>query len=83
MGYEARCDHEIFQTGVVLDPFMGAGNTAIAAMMLGRIWSGIEMNAEYIKMAEKRIKDPKYTKSFYFVQSYINADYISRTGRSL
>ena len=55
----------MFQTGAVLDPFMGAGSTAIAAMILGRNWSGIEMNAEYIKMAEKRIKDPKYHKSYF------------------
>ena len=33
-------------------------------MMLGRNWSGIEMNPEYIKMAEKRIKNPKYVKSY-------------------
>ena len=35
MGYEARCNHEIFQTGAVLDPFMGAGSTAIAADDVG------------------------------------------------
>ena len=64
IGYEARCNHETFQTGAILDPFMGAGSTAIAAMMWGRNWSGIEMKAEYIKMAEKRIRDPKYTKSY-------------------
>ncbi len=62
MGYEARCNHETFQTGVILDPFMGAGSTAIAAMMLGRNWSGIEMNADYIKMAENESKTPSTSK---------------------
>ena len=62
IGYEARCNHETFQTGAVLDPFIGAGSTAIAAMVLGRNWSGIEMNPEYIMMAEKRIKDPSILK---------------------
>ena len=65
VGYEAQCNHERFQTGAVLDPFLGAGSTAIAAMILGRNWSGIEMKAEYIKMAEKRSKDPTYTKSYF------------------
>ncbi len=43
--------------GVVLDPFMGAGTTAIVAEKLGRKWSGIELNPEYIKLAERRIKE--------------------------
>ena len=41
--------------GIVLDPFMGAGTTAIAAKRLKRNWIGIELNPEYIKIAEKRI----------------------------
>ncbi|KKN56778.1 hypothetical protein LCGC14_0568640 [marine sediment metagenome] len=39
----------------VLDPFMGAGTTAIAANRLGRDWTGIELNPEYVKMANDRI----------------------------
>jgi site-specific DNA-methyltransferase (adenine-specific) len=45
--------------GVVLDPFMGAGTTAIATTKLKRNWIGIELNSEYIKIAEKRIKKYK------------------------
>lgn len=41
--------------GVILDPFMGAGTTAVVAKKLGRHYLGIELNAEYIKIAEKRI----------------------------
>lgn len=41
--------------GIVLDPFMGAGTTAIVAMSLGRNFIGIELKSDYIKMAEKRI----------------------------
>lgn len=40
---------------VVLDPFMGAGTTAVAAARLGRSWIGIELSAEYAAMAQKRI----------------------------
>lgn len=41
--------------GVVLDPFMGAGTTAVVAQKLGRDWLGIELNPEYIEIAKKRI----------------------------
>ena len=40
---------------VVLDPFMGAGTVALVAIRHGRDWLGIELNPEYIKLAEKRI----------------------------
>ena len=42
--------------GVVLDPFMGAGTTAIVAQELGRNYVGIELNSDYVKIAEDRIK---------------------------
>ena len=41
--------------GIVLDPFMGAGTTAVVAKKLGRNYLGIELNPEYIKIAQKRI----------------------------
>jgi DNA modification methylase len=41
--------------GVVLDPFMGAGTTALVSRELGRSYVGIELNGEYIKMAETRL----------------------------
>ncbi len=41
--------------GIVLDPFMGAGTTAVVAKKLGRAYVGIDLNPEYIKIAEKRI----------------------------
>lgn len=44
------------QKGVVLDPFMGSGTTAIVASKLGRDYVGIELNPEYKEMAERRIK---------------------------
>jgi len=42
--------------GIVLDIFMGAGTTGLVAKKLKRNWLGIELNPEYIKIAEKRIK---------------------------
>lgn len=39
---------------VVLDPFFGSGTTGWVAQRLKRKWIGIELNPEYIKIAEKR-----------------------------
>ena len=41
--------------GIVLDPFMGAGTTAMVARKLNRNYIGFELNPEYIKIAEKRL----------------------------
>lgn len=43
--------------GIVLDPFMGSGTTAIVARCLERNYIGIELNPEYVHMAERRIFD--------------------------
>ena len=40
---------------IILDPFMGSGTTAIAALMNDRNYLGIELSPEYVQMAEKRI----------------------------
>ncbi|NPV07744.1 MAG: site-specific DNA-methyltransferase [Anaerolineae bacterium] len=39
----------------VLDPFMGVGTTAIAAMMHGRRAAGAEIEPEYVRVARERI----------------------------
>ena len=41
--------------GIVLDPFMGAGTTAVVARKLNRNYIGFELNPEYVKIAERRI----------------------------
>jgi len=40
---------------VVLDPFMGAGTTAVVAVKLNRSYFGIEINKEYCEMARRRV----------------------------
>lgn len=42
--------------GIVLDPFMGSGTTALVAKSLGRNYIGIELNENYIKLAEDRLR---------------------------
>lgn len=41
--------------GVVLDPFFGSGTTGVVARKLGRNYIGIDLNPEYIKIAERRL----------------------------
>jgi len=40
---------------VILDPFMGSGTTAVAAIQEGVAWIGCEREAEYVKIIEGRI----------------------------
>jgi modification methylase len=44
-----------FETDVVLDPFMGSGTTAVAALRSGRKFIGYEIVEEYVALAKKRI----------------------------
>lgn len=41
--------------GTVLDPFCGTATTGLAALKHGRKFIGIELNAEYIRIAERRL----------------------------
>lgn len=40
----------------VLDPFCGSGTTGMVAIQEGRDFIGIEINPEYSKMSEQRIR---------------------------
>jgi DNA modification methylase len=46
-----------FEEEVILDPFMGSGQTAIAAIKTHRHYVGYETNQEYIELAQRRIND--------------------------
>jgi DNA modification methylase len=54
-GYSSCNCNAGFHSGTILDPFMGAGTTAVVAKKLGRNFVGIELNEEYIAISEKRI----------------------------
>lgn len=41
--------------GLALDPFAGSGSTGVAAKLEGFEFIGIEMNPEYVEIAEKRM----------------------------
>lgn len=42
--------------GIVLDPFMGSGTTAVVAKRNHRNYIGVELNPEYKEIAERRIR---------------------------
>ena len=56
-----------YEGEVVLDPFMGSGQTAIAAIKTGRLYIGYDIEEEYVKLAERRIKE--YNKKLKFTKT--------------
>ena len=50
--------------GIVLDPFMGSGSTGIAAQLEGFRFCGMEMDADYFKIAEARIENYEQYRKF-------------------
>ena len=44
-----------FKNEIILDPFMGAGTTALAALKSSRKYIGYDTKKEYIELAKKRI----------------------------
>jgi len=48
-----------YEPGIVLDPFMGSGTTAVVARQMGRNFVGIELKPEYIEISSCRIKQLK------------------------
>ncbi|MBF0185836.1 MAG: site-specific DNA-methyltransferase [Magnetococcales bacterium] len=45
------------QNGLVIDPYLGSGSSAVAAISEGRDFMGCDIEARYIKIAQKRAKD--------------------------
>jgi modification methylase len=49
-----------FKGDIILDPFMGSGTTAMAALQAGRKYVGYDNNPDYVKLAEGRIAPHKH-----------------------
>ncbi len=45
------------ENAIVLDPFMGSGTTGVACVQSKRRYVGFDINQEYIKIAERRIRE--------------------------
>jgi len=52
-----------YEGEIVLDPFMGSGQTAIAAVKTKRHYVGYDINEEYVKLAERRIRRFTYVQN--------------------
>lgn len=50
--------------GIILDPFMGSGSTGIGALLNGFSFIGIELDSDYLKIAEQRIKSFELYREF-------------------
>ena len=44
------------ENGIVLDPFLGSGSTAVAAKATNRFYIGYEISQEYVDLSKERIK---------------------------
>jgi site-specific DNA-methyltransferase (adenine-specific) len=53
----ARCDCQAgTRPGIVLDPFIGSGTVAATARRHGRHWLGIEVNPDFARLANDRLR---------------------------
>lgn len=52
---------------IVMDPFMGSGTTAVICKKLGRNYIGFEINLDYCKYAEERLKNTTYEPTMEFL----------------
>jgi len=48
---------------VVIDPFIGSGTTAVACKELGRDYLGIDINQNYVDIADRKVQQTNYTGS--------------------
>lgn len=64
--------------GLVFDPFLGSGTSAVVSKKLGRNYVGIEMNKEYALWSEKRIKNITKLSS---IQGYEDGIFWERNSR--
>jgi DNA modification methylase len=50
------CGCEETEAGIVIDPFIGSGTTAVVAQQLGRRWAGCDLSEDYRILAEARLR---------------------------
>lgn len=61
----------------ILDPFMGSGTTGVAAVKLGRKFTGIEIDPGYFDIACKRIEQALRQPDFFVEQPAPKAEQLS------
>jgi site-specific DNA-methyltransferase (adenine-specific) len=63
---------------VVLDPFLGSGTTSVVAKKLGRRFVGIERDATFACLAEKRLQLAEHAPA---IQGYVGGVFLERNAR--
>ena len=57
LGWRSGCEHDDDSgRSIVMDPFAGSGTVPFVAENHNRDYLGIELNPEYIKMANRRLR---------------------------
>ena len=51
------CIEKCSNPQTILDPFMGSASVGVAAMQMGRTFTGIEIDPRYFEIACRRIED--------------------------
>jgi len=65
------------KAGIVIDPYVGSGTTCLAAKLLGFDYLGIDISSEYVKDAEKKIKNSEKYKGV--VEEEKGLHYVEKT----
>ena len=55
---------------VVLDPFLGSGQTALAAVLNKRSCIGFDTEHEYVQLAHTRLRTPQHQRQFNLIPSF-------------
>jgi len=48
------CGHNLYEPGIVLDPFVGSGSTGEVALKMGRSFIGVDLYSNFADMAKQR-----------------------------
>lgn len=60
------------ENDIVLDPFIGAGTSAIAAKKLGRRYIGLDIDPKYVEITKKKLNETQETKiGNYHVSTFL------------
>ncbi len=58
-------NHSSNPNDIILDPFLGSGTTAVAALNTGRFFIGIEKEPKYVEIARKRLEQAQAQQSLF------------------